>query len=619
MVGKPVRTIVQALEDVADIDSRGFRFLDEGPAHVRGTQIEVAGAPRSVEHSFREVHAESRARAAALQEAGLRKGDRVAMILPTGEDFVFSFFGALQAGIVPVPIYPPLSLGQLSGYLDNARHVIAKAGCKAVLTTKQIKNLLGTVQASCPDLRSILSVEEVKLDGSLFRPVVVAHDDLAFLQFTSGSTSRPKGVCLTHGNLGHNIRAIMEEGLEVREGDVAGSWLPLYHDMGLIGFVLAPLFYARAVTYLPPLLFLKRPLAWLQMMSRAKASIAYAPNFAYALTVKRVREKDLAGLDLSSWRIAGCGAEPIRPETLDDFSRFLAPAGFPRTAFIPSYGMAESSLAIAFQGLGHGMETDSVVGETLFADGVAQPCEPDHAGAVRLVSCGGTFLGHELRVTDVATGEVLGERKVGELSIRGPSVMGRYWDDEVATRDSFVTPTDGGDPWLRTGDLGYVASGRVLICGRLKELIIVHGKNYYPQDLEWEASEVAGVRKGNVVAFGTRARDDEDREAVVVVAEVTDSTGKATRETEQSIEREIRARIQEVIGLKVDEVVLAKAGTLPKTSSGKLQRAATRRMYEDGSLDPERGRGNARVELAKNLVKSQLSFLKLAVMGGPKK
>src|SRR5580692_6246020 len=363
------RTIAQAVEDAAkSAPTRGFRFIPE-----TGVPAATGVGSSETTFSYTAIERASARYGGALQALGLRKGDRVALILPTNEDFVLAFSGAIRAGIVPVPIYPPLGLGQLQSYLDNTRHIVGKCGARALLTSAKIKRLLGTVQASCPALEQVVAIEGIRESMQPLRAEKIGLDDVAFLQFTSGSTSRPKGVALTHGNLAANIKCIMEDGLQIRPEDHGISWLPLYHDMGLIGFVLAPLAHRIPIAFLPPLLFLKRPVSWFQAFTRHKGTIAYAPNFAYALCVKRIREKDLAGLDLSSWRVAGCGAEPIRPETLEAFVDAFGKVGFKKEALLPSYGMAESSLAIAFTELSEGMKTISVDGPTLWAEGVAKP------------------------------------------------------------------------------------------------------------------------------------------------------------------------------------------------------------------------------------------------------
>jgi fatty-acyl-CoA synthase len=611
------RTIVQAIEDAAKAEpTRGFRFVpDTGVPGFAGPAGEPGGASEPT-FSFTAIEHISARMGGALQALGLRKGDRVALILPNNDDFVLCFMGAIRAGIVPAPIYPPMALGQLQAYLDNTRHIVDKCGARVIVTTAKIKRLLGTVQSSCPALEQVVAIEALRESTEPLKPEIIRLDDVAFLQFTSGSTSRPKGVTLTHANLAANVRCIMEDGLRINPEDVGISWLPLYHDMGLIGFVLAPLYHRVPIVYLPALLFLKRPVSWFQAITKHRGSIAYAPNFAYALCVKRIKAAELHGLDLSTWRVAGCGAEPIRPETLETFAETFASIGFRPGALYPSYGMAESSLAVAFTELGEGVKAVSVDGPTLWEKGEAVTIPETDERAIRLVSCGPAFPDHHIRVygaDDATSARPLPERTVGEIRIAGPSVMRGYWEDTERTREAFA-----GD-MLRTGDLGFLMDGHLFICGRSKEIVIVNGRNYYPQDMEWEASKVAGVRKGNAVAFGARDPSgvERDRERVVLAFEVQEPERLAQAST---LVAEVRKAVQEGMGLTLDDVVALPPGALPKTSSGKLQRAKTRDLYETGELMGRQGaRDVNRLEVAKHAAMSQLSYLKLAVLGGRKR
>ncbi len=558
-------------------------------------------------HTFADIERHTHAIGGALQSLGLKKGDRVALVLPDNEAFVITFLAALRAGILPVPIYPPMGPAQLTGFLDNTRHIVERCGAKALITSPVIKGVLGNVQASCPALRTIVtysSLEDAK------RPLVAPQinaDDVAFLQFTSGSTSRPKGVRITHANLLANIQNINVEGLRIDPTvDSALSWLPLYHDMGLIGFVLSPIVGTIQTTFLTPLMFLFRPAVWLQAMSRYKASMTFGPNFAYALCVKRAKERELEGVDLSRWRVAGCGAEPIRAETLESFANTFAKLGFRQESFFPAYGLAESTLAVSFA---RGLPTDQVEAEALWAEGRAVP--KADGDTLRLVSCGRAFEGHEVGVFhhDDDKGEAqLPERTVGELRLRGPSVFDGYFEDSELSDRAFA----GG--WYRTGDLGYLADGSVYVCGRSKELLIVRGRNYYPQDIEWAASQIDGVRKGNVIAFGT-AGNDETGEGAVIAFE-TSLEDPADRDR---IAAAVRARVMELTGLALDDVLPLGAGVLPKTSSGKLQRTKTRELFERGELISRRSaRQSDRVEQVKEVAKSQLAYFRLALFGGRK-
>ncbi|MGA2448726.1 MAG: fatty acyl-AMP ligase [Polyangiaceae bacterium] len=609
----PSRTIPQAIEDAAAAEpTRGFRFVPETgvPGFIGPTTGPADGSEESF--SFAAIERMSARTGGALQALGLRRGDRLAIVLPRNDDFILCFLGALRAGIVPVPLYPPMALGRLQAYLDNTRHIVAKSGARALVTTSKIKRLLGTVQAACPALEQVVAVEGIRDSNEPLRPEKPSLGDVAFLQFTSGSTSRPKGVVLTHDNIAANVECIMKHGLCLGSDDLGVSWLPLYHDMGLVGFVLAPLYFRIPVVLVPTLLFLKRPITWFQAMVRHGGTASYAPNFAYGLCVKRIRSGELLGIDLSRWRVAGCGAEPIRPETLESFSKAFAPYGFRRESLLPSYGMAEASLAVTLSALGRGATIIAVDGPRLWATGEVHLVAEDADNAVRLVSCGREFPGHVLRIFDPAdddSARPLPERVVGEIRIAGPSVMGGYWEDAERTREAFA------GPFLRTGDLGFIHDEMVYICGRSKDIVIVNGRNYYPQDMEWEASLVDGVRKGNVVAFGARDPSglERDRERVVLAFEVKEPERLAQA---AALVSAVRAAVQDGMGLTVDDVIALPPGALPKTSSGKLQRGRTRELYETGEL---MGRASKRdagpIDMAKHTAASQLSYLKLAVLG----
>jgi fatty-acyl-CoA synthase len=506
--------------------------------------------------------------AAALCERGLAPGERVALILPEPEEFVPAFLGVMRAGGVPVPLYPPSAPGSLDGYLEAARHVVSAASAAYLVTGGASLSMLAPLAAAA-SLREVLSYSMLEGDAERAPAPPVDVDGTAFLQFTSGSTARPKGVVLTYRNIAANCHAIMVDALRVRPGDRGVSWLPLFHDMGLIGFVLAPILHRQSVSLLPPRAFVRNPLVWLKTISRHRGTVTFAPNFAYGLVTKRVRDGDLSELDLSSLRIAGCGAEPIQAETLSAFARRFAVCGFRADAFRPSYGLAESTLAVS---IGHGISVDRVDREAL-ARGWAEPSQ--RLDALELVGCGRAFPGHALRVVDPATGAPLPPRSVGEVVVRGPSVMQRYVGDATATDEARI----GG--WLRTGDLGYVADGQLVVCGRRKDLIVVAGRKYVPQDIEWAASAVQGVRAGGVVAFGLPAEGGE-REPIVVLVEARRGAPAAL------VGPEVQRAVHRALALAVDRVVLLEPGALPKTSSGKLQRARARALYLAGAFDAPR-------------------------------
>ncbi|MBC7172912.1 MAG: AMP-binding protein, partial [Polyangiaceae bacterium] len=367
------------------------------------------------------------------------------------------------------------------------------AGAKVVLcmegNVEVVKMLEGRVPAEI-----LIRPVETAFEGETpaFEPPAITPDDLCFLQFTSGSTSKPKGVMVSHRNLVANGLAFLgTHGLDRNPDDVGVSWLPLYHDMGLIGFVLATLLVDLQAVLMPTELFARSPRLWLETITKYRGTITYAPNFAYQLVTKRLKPKDLEGLDLSRLRVAGCGAEPIRAQTLREFADKLAPSGFRSIAFLPSYGMAEATLAITFHGLESELSVDRVDTDAM-TQGFARPADADTKSVSEVVSCGKGFPGHEVMVVD-ESGKPLPERRVGQVVTRGPSVTAGYFENEAATAESWK------DGWLATGDLGYVADGNLHICGRIKDLIIIRGANHYPQDIEWVVGDLEGVRRGNVV------------------------------------------------------------------------------------------------------------------------
>lgn len=571
-MGKQDRTLIDALQRVADRQESGYSYVtEEGTIHFE---------------SFHELYRRASRIGSALHAHGLKKGDRLGLILFDSQQFIDSFFGALLVGVIPVPIAPPPArFGQGDACLRHVAPIVTKAQPRLLLTDEQVRPLLERLKDDSPPC-SIRTLDVLLRDIEPHHDcpsVAIGAEDTAFLQFTSGSTSHPKGVKLSHANLVANVRVIAQHGLQSTSDDYCVSWLPLYHDMGLIGKVLVPMCAGmRGVLFMPPGLFLKRPLSWLHYISRQKGTITFAPSFAYNLCLTRARAKPVEGLDLSSLRIAGCGAEPIRYEVLSAFTDTFKPYGLRAEALMPCYGLAEHTLAVTFSPINTGMIVDCVWTDAL-ARGEATRVDESEAsanaaegaasrhGVVHLVSCGRVFPGHETKIVD-PDGNPLQERMVGEILLRGPSVTEGYFEDAEATA---ATWRDG---WLHTGDLGYLADGNLYVCGRTKDLIIVYGRNYHPQDLEWEASQTQGLRRGNVIAFGFEdAEIGRDR---VVIAAETRLPGERHRQLQQAI----RVRLLEALSLTVDHVVLVPPHTLPKTSSGKLQRARARELFRSGAL-----------------------------------
>jgi fatty-acyl-CoA synthase len=560
---------------------RGFTFVDE--------QSETF-------YSFEQVAVHAARYAAAMQRRGLRRGDRVALALPDSAEFVFSLLGAMHAGLVPVPMYPPLGLGKLGFYLSHARHIVRASGASMLITSGQVKSILGSLIGG--SLRSICTTETLGVDNSQAPLARLNADDVAFLQFTSGSTAQPKGVVLTYGSLDANAQCIVN-GLRMTPDDVGCSWLPLYHDMGLIGFILTPITNCTPTVVMPPFMFLKRPLEWLRRMTQHRATISFAPNFGYGLCASRVRERDLETLDLSNWRVAGCGSEPIQLGTLESFSSKFKPAGFKHEAFLLAYGLAENTLAVSFTEPRTRPRAERVCIKTLTDKGFAEPAaDPDSETAITLVSSGRRFPNHEIKILD-DHGKSCAPRGVGEIVIRGPSMMRDYYNNPTATSAAIK------DGWLHTGDLGFLLDDELFVCGRIKDLIIVAGRNYYPSDVEWVVSNVPGVRRGRVVAFGLNAQANPNEPEQVIVC--VETKVKAT--ARDQLRDEIKTRVLESLGLRLTDVVQLERGSLPRTSSGKLQRNKTKEMYLDGSLE-HASRNESKLRLLGHLAYSQWSFLK---------
>jgi fatty-acyl-CoA synthase len=584
MPGSPPRhvapTLIDAVRALEGDAERGFVFVrPDGTERLR---------------SFQEMAAEAGRRAASLVALGLVKGDRVALVIPDGEEFVLSLLGTLFAGLVPVPLSPQLSMSSIDGYHATVAHITRAAEASVLLTTTAARPFVEAVLGQVEGLRAIVTVEELAAsnDSTSTLCVQASPGDLALIQFTSGSTSRPKGVAVTHGNLAANAEAFMIHGLHRDPSvDKGVSWLPLFHDMGLIGFVVGPLFTNVPCVLMPAASFARRPRLWLDKIHQHRGTITYAPNFAYALVAKRLKGKDVQDLDLSSLRVSGCGAEPIQPSVLREFAATFGPAGFDARAFLPSYGMAEATLAITFTPLRQGLNSDTVDAHAL-TEGkavAASAAGPELSGASEVVDCGVAFPGHEVAIVDAAGGRV-GERRVGQIVARGPSVTQGYFREPELTAQTFRPirgDTPGDAPWLHTGDLGYLVGDRLFVCGRLKDIIIVRGRNYYPSDIEWavtEASGAASARRGMVVAFGVfidaRGRASEDgisEEQLVICCEGHSSEAEAIRETATAV-------LASRFGLTVHEVVVAPLASLPRTSSGKPKRRETRQRYLEGAL-----------------------------------
>jgi 1-acyl-sn-glycerol-3-phosphate acyltransferase len=525
------------------------------------------GSERTV--TYAELDQAARAVAAGLIERGLEPGRAVAIMLPTCAEYFFSFFGILLAGGIPVPIYPPARPSQIEDHLKRHAGILSNAQSRVLITVPQAKALALLLKPRVATLRYVVTPEDLMRRGTAAAVHRTKPQDIAMLQYTSGSTGNPKGVVLTHANLLVNIRS-MARALRVTPADVFVSWLPLYHDMGLIGAWMGSLTYGFKFPVMSPLTFLARPERWLRSIHRHGGTISGGPNFCYELCLRRIQDADIEGLDLSTWRLAFNGAEPVSPETMAEFTRRFARFGFRPEAMTPVYGLAEATLGVAFPPPARGAKLDRVDKDRFMRGGEAVPVAPEHSDALTFVACGRPLPGHQIRVVD-ASGRELPERAEGHIQFSGPSVTSGYFRNPEATRGLLH------GEWMDTDDYGYIAEGDVYITGRIKDTIIRAGRNIHPYELEDAVGNLDGVRKGCVAVFGS-PDPRSGTERVVVLAE--------TRETDPIRREGLRGRINDLavslIGTPADDVMLAPPGTVLKTSSGKIRRAASREVYERG-------------------------------------
>ena len=530
------------------------------------------GEGTAEEVTYGDLLRRSRAAAEALRDRGLAPRETAGLMLPTGLDYFVAFLGIELAGGIPVPLYPPARRSQIEDHLRRQAGILRTAGAAMLVAAPEVLPLARLLRGQVPALRRVVTPGELTGEaGGLPLPHVL-RDDVAFLQFTSGSTGDPKGVILTHANLLANLRAI-GQAIEILPDDKIVSWLPLYHDMGLIGTWMGSLYYGIPLVLMPPTSFLARPAHWLQALSRHRATLSAAPNFAYELCVRKVPESDLAGLDLSPVRALLNGAEPVSPETVRRFCERFAPYGFRPEALMPVYGLAEGSLALCFPPPDRGPRVDVVSREPFERSGRAEPAPAGDPNPLRFVSCGSPIPGHEVRIVGGA-GNELPERREGRLELRGPSATSGYFNNPEATRRLLR-----GEGWLDSGDLAYIAGGEVYVTGRVKDVIFRAGRNLYPQEVEEVVGEVPGIRKGCVAVFGS-PDPETGTERLVVVAE----TRELDEKERDRLREAVRRTALDLLETAPDDVVLAPPGAVPKTSSGKIRRAAARELYERGRL-----------------------------------
>jgi acyl-CoA synthetase (AMP-forming)/AMP-acid ligase II len=509
---------------------------------------------RAVRATFASMNGDAMRFACVLREHGVTRGDAVLIAAPTSREFVVAFFGALYAGARPAPLPLPAGFGDLESFSRRvgaigahlrARHVITGAG----LRDQALAGLSGVrfIDAALAASEALAPFDAAALHDA-------SPDDVALLQCTSGSTGAPKAAVITQRALTANLAQI-GAGIQVSSNDRVASWLPLNHDMGLIGCLLFSIYWSLDIVLLPPTRFLRRPVEWLRAISEHRATLSPAPNFAYGYATQRVRDEDLDGCDLSSWRVALCGAEPIFAPTMRAFEQRFAKHGFRAGALLPCYGLAEATLAVTFHDHGTPIEVDTTFGRPV-------------------VSCGRALPGTSVAIVD-DDGANVAEGVVGNVHVKGPSLMSGYFEAPELTRAA------KRDEWLVTGDLGYLQGGRLFITGRAKDIVIVRGRNYAPTEFEWPAEEVAGVRKGAVVAFGAM-NDQRGAEELHLVCE----TDIADAQSRDALARAVASHVAAQTGVRPEVVHCVGRGTIPKTTSGKLQRARVRQTFGGKEIAP---------------------------------
>ncbi|WP_123658091.1 fatty acyl-AMP ligase [Salinisphaera japonica] len=513
---------------------------------------------------YRELRDQARVTARRFLSLNLAEGSRVALVADTVPGFMIAFFACQYAGYVPVPLPVTVGLGSREAYTRQLKSLLAGCDADVALAPEAFMSFLEDAAADVrlAHLGSYETLAELpEAEGALAEPDVTRT---AYLQYTSGSTQFPRGVVITQAQVMQNLSSILELGVQMKEDDRLVSWLPLYHDMGLVGFMLAALTSQRSVDYLATRDFAMRPRQWLSLISRNRGTISFSPSFGYELCARRIRH-NADDFDLSSWRIAGAGAETIRPDSLGRFAETLAPAQFDPRAFVACYGMAECSLAISFAPLDTGLATDSIDAEALAESGTAEPAVAGQRSS-RFVDCGDVLPEYdfEIRADD---GQVLDERQIGAVHVRGPSVMSGYFQRPEETER--VLSEDG---WLNTGDLGYCIGRRIVITGRAKDLIIVNGRNIWPQDLEWLAEAQPELRPGDALAFAAPADDGQDAAVLVIQCRVREDAER------HALIGRLEGLMRREFGVECLVEAVA-PHTLPRTSSGKLSRAGARNDY----------------------------------------
>ncbi len=568
-MAEPTPTDDGTVRRYADFATLG-EALDYAAQGARGLNFHDARARLERVYPFSELRSDALAWAYRLIARGVKPGDRIALIAETAPEFCSLFFGAVYAGAWPIPLPLPTSFGGAQSYIDQLGVQLKSADPLMLVYPPMLASLAGAAAeaAGVPGLDWSRFGEEdapaVELPGA-------SPDDVAYLQYSSGSTRFPHGVVITHKALMSNLAA-HSHGMKLGDGDRGVAWLPFYHDMGLVGCLLSPVANQMSADYLKTEDFARRPLAWLDLISRHEGTtMSYSPSFGYDICARRVSSQVNVAerFDLSRWRIAGNGADMIRPDVMQAFVDAFAPAGFDAKAFLPSYGLAEATLAVSIMPPGEGIVVE-LVEETLLAGGTSgERDRPQRYRAV--VNCGKPALGMEIEIRD-ESGNPLGNRQVGKVWCRGSSVMAGYFRDEEATNACLTE-----DGWLDTGDMGYLSDGYIYIVGRAKDMIIINGKNHWPQDIEWAVEQLPGFKAGDIAAFSITTQGGEETPAVLVQCRTSDLDERA------KLRELIRERVRAITGINC-VIELVPPRSLPRTSSGKLSRAKARNLYLSGEI-----------------------------------
>ncbi len=581
-------TVLDMLLSLESATTRGARFVTPSFAEKF--------------YSYSDILDRIKTSAATLQQSGVKPGDRVAVILPTSIQFFDAFLGAQLAGGVPTALYPPFRLGKLDEYFARLREMLNRVGARYLITDSRIKKLLGSA-TTVESLAKVFDAKELCESASAkpsdWKMVDIKEDDPVFLQFSSGTTLKPKAVQVSHVNLienlkmmGNTLDAVYRDGTEADRGCV--SWLPLYHDMGLVGCLYLGLSYPATITYMGPEMFVGFPAMWLQAMSKYKAVISTAPNFAYGLCLHKVKDKEMEGVDLSNWLLALNGAEPIDTDTMNRFAERFARWGFRKDALTPVYGLAEAGLGVTFSTIGQEPIVVEFDRDLLSTEGRAA-----RGTGRKLPSVGKPLPGLSVEIRD-PEGIAVPETWVGRIFVSGPSITKGYYNDPEMTADIL-----GADGWLNTGDLGFFFEGNLYIAGRAKDLIILRGRNYAPQEFEDPLYELEGIRLGCSVAVSSTV--EGQGEQLIILAE---KDARSDRKDEE-VAADIRARLLATVSMEPWHVEMLEPGTLPRTSSGKLRRSEALRQFLAGELTPPEKVTTLRI--LKEVAKSQIAWARFSL------